>query len=107
MRRPTCTGPSPETTTSDSGRWVCDGIEPVPFARQLAHRIAEVRDLDALLEAFVAIEHARIHCRIDSDDYTVLVEMHRRTYRRLMARALRDSPRGRSVTMLVRSVGAA
>lgn len=106
MKRPTCTASSPATVAVAAGRYVCDGLAPESIAQQLVRRVARSVDLDALLEALVAVEHARIHCRIDADEHTALTAIHARRHRALLRREMQSSPARRSVLMLVRTGGA-
>lgn len=103
MRRPTCTGPSPETAASDSGRWICDGLVPMPITCRLAEQLATAPSLDALHVALFHVEHSFTHCRIDGDQVAALRSLHGRTWREIAARELDLSPLVRSVRMLARS----
>jgi hypothetical protein len=102
MKRPTCTAPRPATVADGAGRSVCDGLTAQPIALRLARLVASCRRTDALLAALTAVEYAAIHCRIDADEHAALVELHRRMHHQLLARELRATIAGRSVTMLVR-----
>jgi hypothetical protein len=106
MKRPTCTAPRPATVDNGAGRSVCDGLAAQPIALRLARLVASCRRTDALLAALTAVEYAAIHCRIDADERTALAALHRRVHRQLLARELRATSAGRSVTVLVRSAGA-
>lgn len=103
MKRPTCTGSIPTATAGDSGRWLCDGMTPMPPAQQLALRLAQAADLDALRAVLVAVEHAAIHCRIDDDQAVALRSLHGRRYSILRRREMQASGLYRSITLLLRS----
>lgn len=83
------------------GRWVCDGLVPMPVPTRLAREVARAVDLDALHAALARIEHAYIECRIDHDQVAALRQQHRRRFYALADAAIvvrpeRDDPRSRA-----------
>ena len=89
--------------TAPRGRWICDGLVPVPITCRLAEQLATARDLDALHVGLCHVEHAFIHCRIDTDQVLALRSLHGRTWREIFTRDVAVRPLIRSARMLVRS----
>lgn len=101
MRRPTCTGPRPEVTVGDSGRWLCDGLVRPSIAARLARLLARARSLDHLHRVLITVEQAGILCKLDADQVAALRSMHGRAWRALASRE--SNPLLRSARMLARS----
>lgn len=90
-----------ERPDAQLGRWVCDGLVPMPLPTRLAREVARAADFDALHAALARIEHAFIECRIDHDQVAALRQQHRRRFyaladEEIVTRQTRDDPRGRS-----------
>lgn len=69
-----------ERPDAQLGRWVCDGLVPMPLPTRLAREVARAADFDALHAALARIEHAFIECRIDHDQVAALRQQHRRRF---------------------------
>lgn len=87
-----------ERPDAQLGRWVCDGLVPMPLPTRLAREVARAADFDVLHAALARIEHAFIECRIDYDQVAALRQQHRRRFYALADAAIitRDDPRSRS-----------
>lgn len=77
-----------ERPDAQLGRWVCDGLVPMPLPTRLAREVARAADFDALHAALARIEHAFIECRIDHDQVAALRQQHRRRFYALADEAI-------------------
>lgn len=90
-----------ERPDAQLGRWVCDGLVPMPLPTRLAREVARAADFDALHAALARIEHAFIECRLDHDQVAALRQQHRRRFyaladEEIVTRQTRDDPRRQS-----------
>lgn len=77
-----------ERPDAQLGRWVCDGLVPMPLPTRLAREVARTANFDALHAALARIEHAFIECRIDHDQVAALRQQHRRRFYALADEAI-------------------